>query len=60
MAPELVGYITIPLYEMGDREYTSFRQSMLTAGPHSVSSGAGLGSDAVYAEINSEDDKNKT
>lgn len=49
--PEHVGYVTVPLYKTGARELAGLRQQMLEAGPHAVSSGAGLGSDGVWLEI---------
>lgn len=51
---EHVGYITLPLYKLGDRQLTGFRQEMIEAGPHKVSSGSGLGTDNVWAEISTD------
>lgn len=53
---EKVGEITVPVYRLGDRAFTGLRQPMLKLGPDSdpdlyaVSTGAGLGSDAIWLE----------
>jgi hypothetical protein len=49
-----IGYITIPVYEVGDKAFAGLRQNMLSAGPHGVSTGGGVGSDAVYLEAGSD------
>lgn len=51
MNNELIGYISIPLYKLPEKQYTGFRQNMLEAGPHSVGCEAGLGGDRIYSEI---------
>jgi len=33
MNNELIGYISIPLYKLPEKQYTGFRQNMLEAGP---------------------------
>lgn len=46
-----IGHISVPVYELGDRELTGLRQGMIEAGPHALSTGSGLGSDSIWAEL---------
>lgn len=54
MSRHLVGHITVPVFELGERKFTGLRQNMLDAGPHNVSTGAGLGNDGIYAELDTD------
>lgn len=49
--PDPIGFVTVPVYALGERKFTGFRQHMLSAGPHDVSTGGGLGSDSIWVEL---------
>lgn len=56
---QFIGHISVPVYALEERAFTGFRQNMLDAGPHAVSTGAGLGTDSIWAELQEDGKKGK-